>query len=123
MKYKCKECYLEDGEDYTDCEHVYTCPQEKTKEEYIDYSIEKIKDILQFLRPEKSWEIKYIRLKLPAEVFDEWTITYHGLIANEEYILIYDDEQMNHLLYAINVTGDSVLCALSELMQLLVNKF
>lgn len=87
---------------------------------YIDKGIEKIQEFLQEYRPEKHWDIIVAQVDDPKDLFDDWTIAYHGILSEEEYIFIIED---NHLLYALNVTADSVLCALSELMQLLVNKF
>ena len=47
---------------------------------------------------------------------------YHKIIPGDEYIYIREVDT-DDLLYAVNVTGDSALTALSELMKLLADKF
>lgn len=91
-----------------------------TKQEKIEFGISKIQDILRELNPRKVWDIQYASFTDPKEHLDDWDIKYYNIFANEEYVLIYENE---NLLYAINVTGDSVLCTLDELMRKLVDKF
>ena len=86
----------------------------------ISLGIDKIQEFLHEYRPEKKWDIVVCPVNDPKEMFNDWTISYHGILSGEDYIFIIQD---NHLLYAINITGDSVLCALSDLMKLLVEKF
>lgn len=86
----------------------------------INLGIQKIQEFLSEYRPEKHWDIAYYKMDDPAKYFDAWTIGYHGIISEDEYIFIFDD---SHLLYALNVTGNSVLYTMSELMRLLANKF
>ena len=90
------------------------------KKEEVNFCIDKIQEILKKINPDKVWIIEYGVLKHP-EAFDDWTVEYHGLRKGEEYVFIFDEYM--HLLYVINVTADSTLCILSELTQLLLNKF
>ena len=46
----------------------------------------------------------------------------HPMLSGDEQILIWDDVD-GQLLYHVNVTGDSVLCAVYELMRLLKDKY
>lgn len=52
--------------------------------------------------------------------YSSFEVIYHHLIPNEEYFLIFYGQQ---LLYAVNVTGDSILTAGCELMMLVAKKF
>ena len=53
--------------------------------------------------------------------FTEFTREYHRILPGMEYIYIYDSD--GYLLYAVNVTADSVLTAIAELMELISRKF
>ena len=93
------------------------------KEKDVTLGIGHIMEILKLINPDKAkrWRIKYKLMN--EELFEHFTDfekTYHGLIRGEEYILVYE---YRHLLYAINVTGNSVLYTLRELFALLGNKF
>ena len=91
----------------------------KSKEEEINYGITAISGYLAILKPQKKWNIYYDVAK-ENHNFSDWDRQYHGIIDGEEYFFVYDN---NHLLYVINVTGDSTLTAMSELMELLARKF
>ena len=91
-----------------------------SKETEILKGIVLIQQYLEFLKPEKKWDIVYAIPKDCEKKFGEWSTKYHGLINGEEYIFIFEKKT---LLYAINVTGDSTLTAISELMDLLAKKF
>ena len=75
---------------------------------------------LKYLFPEKNIKITYEIAKNCKEKYGEWNTKYLGLLEGEEYFLVSLDD---NLLYAVNVTGDSVLTAFSELMNLLSRKF
>ena len=92
------------------------------KETQINYGIMQIQGILQMLRPEKKWEILYA--KMTDEVLNnltDWQKEYHGIRKSDEYFLIFDDEGC--LLYALNVSAESTLYSLSNLMKLLADKY
>ena len=92
------------------------------KEIEINYGIEQIQNILHMIRPNKKWEILYAKMTDDLlENFSDWHKQYHGIRKNEEYFLIYDED--GFLLYALNVTTQSTLYALSNLMMLLTDKF
>lgn len=86
----------------------------------INFGIARIQEILSEINETKRWTIHYEN-KLDRKAFDRWNADYHRLLDGEEYVLVYDE--YNHLLYALNVTGNSVLCTLAMLMKLLMNKF
>lgn len=89
-----------------------------SKTTQIDFCTEKIKEILDYLRPDNKFKIVYAK---PEEVnMSDWKREYLRLLCGEDYFIVcYDDEP----LYAINVTGDSVLTAIRDLVNLLANKF
>jgi len=89
---------------------------EKTKQ--IIFGMSKIQEILNNIRPGNTWEIAYDN---PERVpLSDWDRNYHNLIDGEDYFFIWQDKK---LLYTIDVTGDSVLTALWELMEKLAKKF
>ena len=53
--------------------------------------------------------------------FTEFTRERLGILPGMEYIYVYDSD--GYLLYAVNVTADSVLTAIAELMDLISRKF
>lgn len=84
----------------------------------IQFCLGKIKEILDYLRPANNWKIIYTK---PEEVeMSDWKREYLKLLEGEDYFIAYYEEEP---MYAINVTGDSVLCSMSELTKLLVQKF
>lgn len=64
------------------------------------------------------------------EKFSEWNRKYFSLHSGEECFFIWEDEDAcasapkpHVLLYVVNVTGDSLLTAAGELMDLVSRKF
>lgn len=59
-----------------------------------------------------------------ATILNEWQMKYLGILPGIEYFLVYEPDPKNgkHLLYAVNVSGDSCLTAASELMDLASRK-
>lgn len=58
------------------------------------------------------------------EEFSEWSRQYHGIRTGEELFFIWEPiENGRSLLYTVNVTGDSLLTAAEELMDLVSKKF
>ena len=91
------------------------------KKTQIEYGIMQIKGILQMLRPEKVWKITYAKMNGDnIEEFSEWHRQYHGIRAGDEYFFIWEGDS---LLYAGNVSAESALYSLSNLMKLLADKF
>lgn len=89
---------------------------EKTKQ--ICFGINRIQEILDHIRPNNNWEIVY---DTPEHVpMTEWDRKYLQLCNGEDYFFIFVGSQ---LLYAVNVTGDSVLTAMQELITKLAEKF
>ena len=58
------------------------------------------------------------------ETFTPWGIKYHGILPGIEYFLVYENDPDcgKSLLYVVNVSGDSEICAASELMALACRK-
>lgn len=92
------------------------------KESEINYGVVQIQGILQMLRPEKRWRIMYAKVTDDVlNIFNDWQKKYHGIRKNEEYFFIWDDEGC--LLYVLNVSAESTLYSLSNLLKLLADKF
>lgn len=76
-------------------------------------------------------DINVVFIKLDDEeltLFTKWECQYHRLYTGEERFFIFEirnpgDIDPQHLLYSVNVTGDSVLAAAGELMNLVSRKF
>jgi hypothetical protein len=79
--------------------------------------------LVRMARPEKDIDIAYAR-ETPESVadFTEWQRELKRIYAGNEYFHIWDGRD-GSLLYAVNVTSDSLLTAASELMQLIARKF
>ena len=78
----------------------------------------KVKEILDIILPGNDWEIAY---DIPEHVpMSDWTKQYLQLIDGEDYFFIYVG---GRLMYAVNVTGDSILTAIQELITKLAAKF
>ena len=88
------------------------------KDMQILHCTRKIEEILEYLRPNNQWEIAY---DIPEHVhLSDWDRKYLGVIDGEDYFFIFVE---GNPLYAINVTGDSVLTAIRELVEKLADKF
>ena len=88
----------------------------------INYGIVQIQGILQMLRPEKKWRIVYKKVTdAVLDTLTDWQKQYHGIRKNEEYFFIWDEEGC--LLYVLNVSAESTLYSLSNLLKLLADKF
>ena len=88
--------------------------------------VTQMRPVLQVIDAPKeySWKIIYHRATedwLESAV-SVWERQYHHLVPGGEYFWIWERET-GDLLYTVNVTGDSVLTAASELMDLLARKF
>ena len=58
------------------------------------------------------------------EEFSDWSRQYHGIRTGEECFFVWEPIENGHsLLYTVNVTGDSLLTAAEELMDLVSKKF
>lgn len=79
------------------------------KTEQINFALQHIQEILENIRPNNDWKIVYVAYDDDTEV-----------LAGEEVFKIYIE---GRLAYEVNVTCDSVLTALSELMSKLAKKF
>lgn len=97
-----------------------------TRDEQMQMVLTQIRPILTMVNEGKAlgWDVNYHRATSPwlEAVTTEWERRYHTVISGDEYFWIWERET-GDLLYTINVTGDSVLTAASELMNLLARKF
>lgn len=92
------------------------------KKAEISYGIMQIESILHMIRPEKKWEILWKKIDDEAwNLLSDWQKKYHDIIKNQEYFLIFDE--CGTLLYVLNVSAESTLYSLSNLMKLLADKF
>ena len=85
--------------------------------------------LLKMARPEKNLGISYIKVSGDnIESFSEWQRERNAIRTGDEYFLVWDyspdwETDEPDLLYAVCVTGDSLLTAAAELMNLLSRKF
>lgn len=89
-----------------------------------------VKELLRIFNAEKSqkWEIAYLKVDLGnIDNFTEWQKQYHGIREGDEYFFVWERPDMTTgaptLLYVLNVSCESVPYAISELMQLIGDKF
>lgn len=91
------------------------------KAEQMKEALEKITEICDVTRPGKNARLWYVRMtedKLAD--YSDWDIKRLGLRENYEYIVVA--ENTGHILYAINVSGNSVMQSIAELTNLLARK-
>ena len=97
-----------------------------TRDGQMQMILTQMRPVLQVIDASKeySWNIIYRRATDPwlESTTTEWERKHHQIVRNDEYFWIWERET-GDLLYTINVTGDSVLTAASELMNLLARKF
>ena len=87
----------------------------------------KINDLVDVYGRRNDIIIKYQKLtKESIAEFSDWDRKRFGLISGEECFFVYEvnpDSEKDSLLYVVFVTGDSLLTAAKELMELVANKF
>lgn len=100
------------------------------KREQMWECLSKVQDILRIMRPEKAerWMLTYLKVDLGnIDNFTEWQKQYHGIREGDEYFFVWERPDMTTgaptLLYVLNVSCESVPYAISELMQLIGDKF
>ena len=74
----------------------------------------------------KVWKISYVEMDgTTIKQFSDWDQRRLGLMTGGEYLIVVDitDTEKPHILYAINVSGDSVLECMHQLFDLLSAKF
>ena len=85
--------------------------------------------LLKTVRPGRDLGIAYVK---PDDetigLFTDWQRTRLHIVAGNEYFLVWDyapgrETDDPDLLYAVNVSADSILCAAWELFELLSKKF
>lgn len=92
------------------------------KKKQMDKACDHLTELIALEYPKKGIRVRYEKVgtEVYAE-FSEFEKQYHKIRLGDEYILIYDPEGI--LLYAINVTYDSMLTAVDEAMRLIAAKF
>lgn len=85
-------------------------------------------NMLRLARPDRKLTIGYVKPNdKTIERYTEWQRKRHGIRTGEEYFLVWDCApdytDTSDLLYAVNVTADSLLTAAWELFGLLGKKF
>lgn len=82
-----------------------------------------IQSMMRRTRPDMPLNIDLVCLnEHNIQGFTDFERRYHGLLTGEKFITIREAAD-NYLLYAVNVTGDSILTAVGELMNLIARKF
>ncbi len=82
------------------------------------FCADKVTEMLDCIRPNHKWEIAY---DIPEHVsLTDWDRKYLNLIDGEKYFFIFIEDKLT---YAVNVTGDSILTAIQELINKLAAKF
>jgi len=95
------------------------------KKHAINWGLSRISDILIHEDEKKglNWDLTYRKeTEETVKKLTDWERRYHRIMPGGEYVYIREVDT-GDLLYAIEVTGDSVLTALSEVMELLSRKF
>ena len=87
-------------------------------------------DMLRITRPNHSISIEYVNVTDDnVDRYTDWQRKRNGIGTGNEYFIVWDENpdwdapSGRDLLYAVNVTYDSILTAASELMNLLSRKF
>lgn len=82
-----------------------------------------VSEIMKIANPTKKIHFEYAKEDSESvKRFSDFHRKYHGILPGMEFVYVYDDE-FGGLLYAVNVTADSVLTATYELMELISRKF
>ena len=92
----------------------------------MNHCIRQVQNILHIIRPKKKWYIYYDKMNSENICqYTEWQRQYHGIRTGDEYIFIREDDENCDfpLLYVVNVSAESTLFAMSNLMKLLADKF
>ena len=85
--------------------------------------------LLNYARPERNLGISYVKPNAETiERFTDWQRRRNHIYAGGEYFLVWDyspdwETDEPDLLYAVDVSADSLLTAASELMNLVSRKF
>ena len=94
-----------------------------TEREIIESCLNEVQEILHKVRPKKRWLLYYGKPDEQTEfVITDWNRTYMNLRDDSDYVFFYSLDEFA-LLYAIDVSGESVLFTLSEVFDLLWKKF
>ena len=95
------------------------------KKHAINWALSRISDILINENEQKglNWNLVYRKeTEETITKLTDWERRYHHIMPGGEYIYVREVDT-GALLYAVEVTGDSVITALSELMDLISRKF
>jgi len=85
----------------------------------------KIEELIAIEHPDKGITVRYVKIGAENyDTFSDFQKGYFRLRLGDEYILVEDeDEVVETILYAVCVTYDSMLTAVSEAMRLISMKF
>jgi hypothetical protein len=95
------------------------------KKHRINWALGRISDILINENAAKglNWNLTYRKENEETiQKLTDWERRLHRILPGGEYIYVREVDT-GDLLYAVDVTGDSVITALSELMDLISRKF
>ena len=89
----------------------------------LQFAADHVLMILDEVKPNLVSDIAFTTItKHSIQNFSEWDRHRFCIMTGDERFLIYGGDE-GHLLYSVNVTGDSVLTATEELMDLVARKF
>lgn len=101
--------------------------KELSRQEQMDKMLEHVNIMLGLVREtsEQKGFVEYIDLDEESiKQFSDWNIKWLGIRPDMEVFIVYGIEgDDKYPLYAVNISGDSVITALDELFRLLGRKF
>ena len=111
--------------EYTDVksaiEAAWRRNDEGLKAETMDEAIKRVLEITKITRPECDTRIVYLRVTDEnIDAFSDWDRQRFGIHVGDERILV--SKAGEGILYALNVSGDSVMQSIAELTNLLAGK-
>ena len=91
------------------------------KAEQIEAAIKKVVEITKITRPQADTQITYLRITEDnIDDFSDWDRQRFGIHVGDERILV--GKRGEGTMYALNVSGDSVMQSIAELTDLLAGK-
>lgn len=91
------------------------------KAQKMEIALRKVMDIADITRPGKDASFRYVVITEDnLHDYSDWDIERLRLCTGLEYILVVEDS--GHILYSINVSGDSIMQSIAELTNLLAGK-
>lgn len=93
---------------------------ENTRKQEIEAALAHIANLMKTVRPDINITLEYW---VGDDGLSEFQKEWHCVAWGDEHIRIYKHDPNSYLLYVVHIGADSVLTAMSELMDLLSWKF